>query len=125
MNQDHRDQLLDLALAATFPASDALSIVQPGPVAARARPEEAPARDAGALQVRVGSTVTYREVGQGMQRTVRLVPRDHDEAAPDHVAIDSPVGRSLIGRDQGEASVIRAPVGVRVPIQILRVTHLE
>jgi transcription elongation GreA/GreB family factor len=87
--------------------------------------EPAAAPDAAALQVRVGSTVTYREVGQGMQRTVRLVPRDRVAASPDHVAVDSPVGRSLIGRDQGESSVIRAPVGVRVPIQILRVTHLE
>jgi transcription elongation GreA/GreB family factor len=120
MRQDYRENMLDSALAATFPASDALSIVQPG---GGARPQHrSRATRPPASKALVGSTVTYREVGRGMQRTVTLVaPTDHDPDAG-NVSVDSPVGRSLVGRRQGSSSVIRAPVGIRMPIQILRVT---
>jgi hypothetical protein len=122
MNDESRERLLDQALAATFPASDAVSIVQPGGAPALSSDIGVQAATAASPQATVGSTVTYRVVGQGLQRNVTLVAPEHADATRAYVSVDSPVGRGLIGRDQGASSFIRKPVGVRVPIQILHVT---
>jgi transcription elongation factor GreA len=66
-----------------------------------------------ALEVHVGSTVSFTDTGAGQDRTFTIV--DPLQAKPNEgkLSIASPVGSALLGRRIGDIVEVHAPKGVR------------
>ncbi|HKK01311.1 MAG TPA: transcription elongation factor GreB [Desulfuromonadales bacterium] len=48
---------------------------------------------------------------QGTESTYRLVGPDEISTEAGHISIDSPVGRALLGREEGDEVIVRRPAG--------------
>jgi transcription elongation factor GreB len=57
-----------------------------------------------------GAWVTV-ETEDGAERTYRLVGADEFDVASGLVSVDSPLGRALIGRREGDVAVVQRPAG--------------
>lgn len=60
-----------------------------------------------------GSTVRLRDLDNGEVKVYRLVAPEEVDASRGLISMASPVGRSLIGRREGDEVVIQAPGGKR------------
>ncbi len=57
-----------------------------------------------------GAWVTV-EHEDGTERTYRLVGPDETDAARGHVSVDAPLGRALLGKQEGDVAIVRRPAG--------------
>jgi transcription elongation factor GreB len=62
--------------------------------------------------VRFSATVTLED-SQGLQKVVRIVGEDEIDVATGAISYKSPIGRALIGREEGDEVTIQAPGGLR------------
>ena len=60
-----------------------------------------------------GSTVTIAR-DDGQERTWRIVGSDEASVEQGTISFESPLGRSLIGRCEGEEAIVPAPSGQQV-----------
>jgi transcription elongation factor GreB len=57
-----------------------------------------------------GAWVTVEDE-DGDERQVRLVGADETDLARGHVSVDSPLGRALLGKGEGDTAVVQRPSG--------------
>ncbi len=87
---------LDRRLRLLSEKMDALTVVEP-----KARPGG---------RAWFGAWVTV-ELPDGEEHTYRLVGPDESDASAGLVSVESPVGRALLGRQEGDSVVVRRPAG--------------
>ena len=88
---------------------DALTVVRSVP----------PRRD----RVYFGAWVTVEDE-EGAERELRLVGPDESDAAAGRVSIDAPVGRALLGREEGETVELETPGG-RSELTVVAIRYEE
>lgn len=64
-------------------------------------------------RVGFGSIVHLRDTDQGMERVVKIVAPEESDGDKGWVSIASPIGRGLVGRQEGEEVRIETPGGVK------------
>jgi transcription elongation factor GreA len=75
-------------------------------------------------RVGLGSTVVLHDLGNGKEITYDLVFADDADPVRGHISITSPIGRGLLGREEGDEVTIQVPNGVRkFEIVSLRTVH--
>jgi len=62
-------------------------------------------------QVTIGSTVTVTAVSSGMKRSFKIVGSQEADAMHGIISEDSPFGKALMNRKEGETVVVNAPAG--------------
>lgn len=77
-------------------------------------------RDKAAL----GSTVTVRDVQANREITYELVIPEEADLSKGLVSATSPIGRSLVGRQEGDEVTVQIPAGKRV-LQILKLVTIH
>ena len=58
-----------------------------------------------------GSTVDLRDLDSGRLITYRIVGEDEANVKENLISVGSPIARALIGKEEGEVVVVRAPGG--------------
>ena len=58
-----------------------------------------------------GSTVDLRDLDSGRLITYRIVGEDEANVKENLISVGSPIARALIGKEEGEVVVVRAPRG--------------
>jgi transcription elongation factor GreB len=72
-------------------------------------------------RVYFGARVQLEEAGGGARLEVQLVGPDEFDVAAGRISVDSPLGRALIGKEEGDEFVFRRPKGtVRYTIVAVR-----
>lgn len=61
----------------------------------------------------LGSTVGVYDVGADREVTFELVTSEESDVAAGRISTSSPIGRSLIGKQEGDLAVAKTPVGAR------------
>lgn len=64
-------------------------------------------------RVGFGSTVTLEDADSGEERVFRIVLPEEVDAAKGLISAGSPVGRALVGRQEGDEVVVQTPNGRR------------
>ena len=72
-------------------------------------------------KVSYGSTVTLRDLDRDKEITYRLVSSEESDVAKGLISTVSPIGKSLMGHEEGDEVVIRTPRGVK-NYEILKLT---
>ncbi len=72
-------------------------------------------------QVRFGAIVTVEDE-DGKQSTWRLVDADESDTHRGRISVQSPVGRALLGRHEGDTASVEAPKG-QMELEILSVRY--
>lgn len=57
-----------------------------------------------------GATVTVADE-EGVESTYKIVGPDEIDLRARHISVDSPMGRALIGKAEGEETIVRRPAG--------------
>jgi transcription elongation factor GreA len=70
-----------------------------------------PSRLENPQKVVFGVTVDVEEVNSGEEKTYTLVGEDESDVAKGYISIASPIGRSLIGKAEGDIAKVRLPSG--------------
>lgn len=70
-----------------------------------------------------GTTVTIANVDTDDEVKYQLVGEDEAEIKAGKISVTSPIGRALIGKEEGEIVAVRTPSGV-VEYEIVEVQHL-
>lgn len=70
-----------------------------------------------------GTTVTIANVDTDDEVRYQLVGEDEAEIKEGKISVTSPIGRALIGKEEGEIVAVRTPGGV-VEYEIVEVQHL-
>ena len=70
-----------------------------------------------------GTTVTIANVDTGDEVKYQLVGEDEADIKEGKISVTSPIGRALIGKEEGEIVAVRTPGGV-VEYEIVEVQHL-
>ena len=65
--------------------------------------------------VRFGATVVLED-GDGQEQTITIVGEDEIEAERGRISYKSPIGRSLIGKEEGDEVTIHTPKGPRTVV---------
>lgn len=60
-----------------------------------------------------GSTVVLRDIDRGSEVTYRLVTPEEADAEQGLISTTSPIGRSLLNKEEGDRVKVQAPSGVR------------
>lgn len=60
-----------------------------------------------------GATVDIEELGSGTRRTYQIVGDDEASIEQGMISVSSPVARALIGKYEGDVTVVKAPDGAR------------
>lgn len=60
-----------------------------------------------------GVSVRIEDVNSGEARTLAIVGADESDADRGWISIESPLGRGLIGKEEGDVARIQLPAGVR------------
>lgn len=58
-----------------------------------------------------GATVKLTDTEKGVQQTVRIVGEFESDSAKRHISFTSPLGKALIGKEEGDIVTVRAPKG--------------
>lgn len=58
-----------------------------------------------------GATVTLTDTDKGTQQTVKIVGEFESDSAKRHISFTSPLGRALIGKEEGDTAIVKAPKG--------------
>ena len=78
--------------------------------------------DAGGRVV-FGATVELQEQGSGEQVTYQIVGEDEADLKKGLINVGSPIGRALIGKEEGDTAEVQAPGGAR-HYEIIAVKYL-
>jgi transcription elongation factor GreA len=70
----------------------------------------------------LGATVLVEDLDNGKKRKYTLVRPHESEVSQGKISVDSPVGKSLIGKGLGDLITVRVPGGVR-DFEVLEVTY--
>ena len=62
-------------------------------------------------RVTIGSTVTVTDVKRGKSRSFKIVGSQEADALPGIISEDSPFGKALMNRKEGETVIVNAPAG--------------
>lgn len=60
-----------------------------------------------------GATVTMVDADTEKEVTYQIVGEDEADIAAGKISVTSPIGRALIGREEGDIAVVKAPGGYR------------
>jgi transcription elongation factor GreB len=71
--------------------------------------------------IRFGAIVVVEDE-DGLRKTYRLVDKDESEPKIGRISVQSPVGRSLLGKEAGDSVVVRRPSG-RMELKIIEVRY--
>ncbi len=75
-------------------------------------------------RVSYGSTVVVLDLDSGAESTYRLVTSEESDVAKGLISTSSPIGKSLMGHEEGDEVEIRTPRGVKnVEIVQLKTMH--
>lgn len=75
-------------------------------------------------RVSYGSTVQLVDLDTGQKLTYRLVTSEESDVAKGLISTSSPIGRTLMGHEEGDEVAIRTPGGVKnYEIAALRTIH--
>lgn len=58
-----------------------------------------------------GATVKLTDTEKGSQQTVRIVGEFESDSAKRYISFTSPLGKALIGKEEGDVVTVRAPKG--------------
>jgi len=75
-------------------------------------------------RVSYGSTVVVRDVDSGKETVYKLVTSEESNAAEGLISTTSPIGRSLMGHEEGDEVRIQTPGGVRT-YEIVKLTTIH
>ena len=62
-------------------------------------------------KVLVHSTVKIKNKGNGMEMTYKLVAQSEADLKSGKISVDSPIGKGLLGKEQGDVAEIQVPNG--------------
>jgi len=75
-------------------------------------------------RVGLGSTVFVMDLEKDEETTYKLVTSEETDVANGRISTSSPIGRSLIGKREGDVVKVRVPDGVK-ELEILRLTTIH
>ncbi len=75
-----------------------------------------------ASKVFILSTVTIKNVKNGMEMTYTLVAENEADLKAKKISIDSPIGKGLVGKSMGDIADVETPNGV-VQFEIINITR--
>lgn len=75
-------------------------------------------------KISYGSTVVLLDIDKDQEVTYRLVMSEEADAAKGLISTTSPIGKSLLGREEGDEVTIQTPGGVR-KYEIIRLTTIH
>ena len=58
-----------------------------------------------------GATVTLIDTEEGKEHTYQIVGKDESDRAKGKISYDSPLGKALIGKEEGDTVIVKAPKG--------------
>lgn len=73
-------------------------------------------------KVLVHSTVKIKNKANGMEMKYKLVAQSEADLKAGKISVDSPIGRGLLGKEQGEVAEIEVPSGV-MQFEILEISR--
>lgn len=73
-------------------------------------------------KVLVHSTVKIKNKANGMEMKYKLVAQSEADLKAGKISVDSPIGRGLLGKEEGEVAEIEVPSGV-VQFEILEISR--
>ena len=73
-------------------------------------------------RVRILSTVRVRNHKVNKEQTYTLVSAEEADFATGKISVDSPIGRGLLGKEEGDVIEIKVPAG-RVKLEILEISR--
>ncbi len=71
-----------------------------------------------------GSTVILRDVERGTEVTYRLVTPEEADPEQGLISTTSPIGRSLLNKEEGDRVKVQAPSGVRT-FEVIKLTTIH
>lgn len=75
-------------------------------------------------RISYGSTVVLRDLDSGNEVTYRLVTSEESDVAKGLISTTSPIGKSLMGREEGDAVKIQTPRGTK-SFEILKLSTIH
>jgi transcription elongation factor GreA len=60
-----------------------------------------------------GSKVTLRLIGSGEEKIYEIVTPEEADPSNGRISVSSPIGKCLVGQEEGDTVVVRAPSGAR------------
>lgn len=60
-----------------------------------------------------GTTVSISDIDSGEERCITIVGEDESDPSNGHISLASPLGRSLIGKREGDTVKVQVPGGTR------------
>lgn len=73
-------------------------------------------------QVRFGATVTYEDMDTGATTTWKVVGEEESNIEAGEISILSPIARALLGKEEGDDVVIKAPRG-NIEVEIISIVY--
>lgn len=73
-------------------------------------------------KVLVHSTVKIKNKANGMEMKYKLVAQSEADLKAGKISVDSPIGKGLLGKEQGEVAEIKVPSGV-MQFEILEISR--
>ena len=73
-------------------------------------------------KVLVHSTVKIKNKANGMEMQYKLVAQSEADLKAGKISVDSPIGKGLLGKEQGEIAEIKVPSGV-MQFEILEISR--
>lgn len=58
-----------------------------------------------------GATVTMTDVAKDLSHTYKIVGEDESDIKENRISYTSPLGRALIGKEEGDTVIVKAPKG--------------
>lgn len=58
-----------------------------------------------------GATVTILNTEKDESRTIQIVGEDEASSSPEKIYLNSPLGRALLGKEEGDEAIVKAPKG--------------
>lgn len=58
-----------------------------------------------------GATVTLTDCEKGVQQKVKIVGEFESDSAKKYISFTSPLGKALIGKEEGDTVIVKAPKG--------------
>ena len=70
-----------------------------------------------------GATVTYRDIESGKESSWKLVGEEEADYKSGKISIQSPIGRAVLGKVEGDEVTIRVPKGI-IEVEITSVRYI-
>lgn len=74
-------------------------------------------------KVRFGATVTYEDMDSGEETTWQIVGEEEADIKKRKISAKSPIARALIGKEEGDDVLIKAPKG-NVEVEIVSIEYI-